>query len=88
MEIKVIKEEKNELEIEMDNVTIAEILRVYLHKDSSVEFAAWRRDHPSKPVILRIETKNKSSNKALEDAISSIMKDTDRFVSEVKSAIK
>ncbi len=84
METKVIKEDKNELELEIDNITIAEILRVYLHKDSSVEFAAWKRVHPSKPAILRIETKGKTPKKAIEDAISLIMKEADKLVSEVK----
>ena len=84
METKVIKEDKNELELEIDNITIAEILRVYLHKDSSVEFAAWKRTHPSKPAILRIETKGKTPKKALEDAVSLIIKESDKLASEVK----
>ena len=86
MKTNILKEEKNELEIEIDNVTIAEILRVYLHKDSSVEFAAWKRPHPSKPAVLRIETKGKSPKKALEDAVTLIMKEADKLVSEVKKA--
>ena len=86
MEINIIKDEKNELEIAIDNITIAEILRVYLHKDSAVEFAAWKREHPNKPAVLRIETKGKTAKKALEDAISQIQKDADKLVSEVKKA--
>ncbi len=60
MKTNVIKEDKNELEIEIDNVTIA--------------------------AILRIETKGKSPKKALEDAVSLIMKEADKLVSEVKKA--
>ena len=48
MEIKILNNSKEELEIELDNLTIAEVLRVYLNKDSSVTFAAWKRDHPQK----------------------------------------
>ena len=84
MNIKILKSDKNEIEVELDNLTIAEILRVYLHKDSSVEFAAWRREHPSKPVILRVETKGKSAKKAIEDAANVIMKEADKLVSDVK----
>ena len=84
MEIKIIKDEKNELEISIDSLTIAEILRDYLNKDSSVNFAAWKREHPNKPLILRVETKGKSAKKAVEDAIEDIQKDAEKLVSEVK----
>ena len=86
MDIKILKSEKNELEVEISNLTIAEILRVYLHKDDSVVFAAWRRDHPSKPAVLRVETKGKTPKKALEDAISLITKEAEKIVSDVKKA--
>ena len=49
-----------------------------------MEFAAWKRGHPSKPVILRVETKGKSVKKAIEDAVSTIMKEADKLVSDVK----
>ena len=34
MEIEVLKNEKNEMEIELNDLTIAEILRIYLQKDN------------------------------------------------------
>ena len=39
--MKIIKDEKNAIEVELENITLAEILRVYLNKDSGVSFAAW-----------------------------------------------
>ena len=51
MEVKVIKDEKNELEVEIDNQTIAEIVRVYLNKDSSVKLGAWKKPHYSEPFV-------------------------------------
>jgi len=84
MNIEILKDEKNELEVQIDNLTIAEVLREYLHKDSSVEFAAWKREHPSKPPVLRIETKGKSAKKALQDAVALISKEADKLVSEIK----
>jgi len=86
MEIKILKEEKNELEIQLDNQTIAEIVRVYLNKDDNVEFGAWKREHYSKPVILRIKTKGKTAKKALKDAISKIRKDLKKYSDEFKKA--
>jgi len=84
MEIKYLKNEKNEAEIELDNLTIAEVLRAYLNKDSAVEFAAWRRPHPSKNPILKIKTKGKTVKKALQDAVSVIEKEADKLVSNFK----
>ena len=84
MEVKILKDEKNEIEISIDSLTIAEILRDYLNKDSVVNFAAWKREHPNNPLILRVETKGKSAKKAIEDAIEDIQKDADKLVAEVK----
>lgn len=86
MEVEVLENKGNILEIKIDDLTIAEVLRVYLHKDSSVEFAAWKREHPTKPIVLRIETKGKSPQKALEDAVSLIEKDAEKFLEEAKKA--
>tara|TARA_Y100000310_G_scaffold303044_1_gene340996 strand:- start:613 stop:873 length:261 start_codon:yes stop_codon:yes gene_type:complete len=86
MEYEILKDEKNEMEIAIANLTIAEVLRVYLNDDSSVEFAAWKRDHPSKPAVLRLETKGKTPKKALEDAVAKISKESDVLVNAVKKA--
>ena len=84
MQVKVVKEDKNEIELEIESLTIAEILRVYLNKDDGVEFAAWRREHPTKPILLRVETKGKTPKKAIEDAIELIQKESEKLASEVK----
>ena len=86
MKIQVLKDEKDEIEVEMDNLTIAEILRVYLHKDKDVEFAAWKREHPSKPAVLRVETKGKTAKKAIADAVALIQKESEQLVKEVKKS--
>ena len=64
MEINILKSSKNKIEIEVENLTIAEILRVYLNKDSSVTFAAWKREHPTKNIILSVETSGKTPKKS------------------------
>ena len=76
MEVEIVKEDKNELEVEVDNVTIAEILRIYLN-EQGIDFAAWRREHPTKPVILKIKNSGKTIKKSIGDAISGIKKDLD-----------
>jgi len=88
MEVKILTDEKNNLKVEIDNQTIAELLRVYLNEDDSVELAAWRKDNPDKPAVFEIITKGKTAKKALEDAISSVEKDADKILDEFKKAVK
>ena len=47
MEITVLRDEKQILEVEIDNLTVAEVLRMYLN-DEGAKLAVWKRDHPSK----------------------------------------
>jgi len=86
MKIAYIQDEKNEAEIEIESITLAEIIRIYLAKDSSVSFVAWRREHSTKFPVLKIKTDGKSARKALEDAISKIEKDLDKLQSDFKKA--
>jgi DNA-directed RNA polymerase subunit L len=84
MEINLLKSEKNEIELEVESLTIVEILRVYLNKDASVTFTAWRREHPTKNPVLLIKTKGKTAKKAVDDAVSAIGKDLDKLEAEFK----
>lgn len=80
MNIEIIKQEKELLELKIDNITIAEILRVYLN-EQGIKFAAWRREHPTKPIIFRIEAAGSTVKKAVSDAVSAINKDAAKLVS-------
>ena len=84
MEINVIKSLKDELEFETDNLTIAEILRVYLNNDSSVTFVAWKQDHPTEKIKMSVKTKGKTAKKAVDDAVNSITKDLDKILGDFK----
>jgi len=84
MKVEYIKNEKNEAEIQVDNITIVEILRHYLSKNSDVSFVAWKREHPSKAPVLKITTKGKSVKKVVSDAVDAIEKDTAKLVAEFK----
>lgn len=86
MEVKILKDEKNDLELSIDNQTVVEIVRVYLNKDDSVKIGAWKKEHYSKPLILKVKTEGKSAKKALQDAISKIQKDLDKYREEFKKA--
>ena len=86
MEINVIKDQKNELEVQMDNQTLAEMVRVYLNEDSSVKLGVWKREHYSKPIVLKIVTEGKSAKKALQDSIGKIQKDLKKYGDEFKKS--
>lgn len=88
MEVKVLVDEKDKLVIEMENQTIAELLRVYLNKEDAVELAAWRRDNTDKPVKLEIRTKGKAAKKVFEDAADAVEKDLVKISEEFKKATK
>ena len=83
MNIEVMKNEKNELELKIDNLTAAEILREYLCR-TGVKFAVWRREHPSKPAIFKVESGDKSVKKAVVDAVNAVKKDCEKILAFMK----
>ncbi|GIU68314.1 MAG: hypothetical protein KatS3mg001_164 [Candidatus Pacearchaeota archaeon] len=84
MKIKVLSSSKNEAEFEIENLTLAELLKVYLNKDESVEMAAWKRIHPFEKPVFKLVTKGKSPKKAIDDAISKAIKDLGKVEEEFK----
>lgn len=84
MEINLLKESKDEVEIEVDNLTIVELLRAYLNMDAGVTFAAWKREHYTKNPVLKVKTKGKTAKKAVNDAISQVIKELDKLESDFR----
>ena len=75
MDIKILNSDKDSLEVEINSLTMAEVLRVYLNKDSNVSFAAWKQEHPTKNPVLSVKGKN--PKKSIKDATVAISKDLD-----------
>ena len=84
LEMEILKSSKDEIEVRVGNMTLVEILRVYLNKDPAVSFAAWKREHPSEKPILKVTTKGKSAKKAISDAVASIVKELDKIEADFK----
>lgn len=84
MKVEVIKSDRGEFEVKIDDITVAEILRVYLNKVSGVDFAAWRQDHPSNPAFMKIIVSGKSAKKAVGEAVAAINKDTSAILKVLK----
>lgn len=83
MHIEIISQGANECELRIDNLTVAEIVRVYL-QEQGIKFAAWRRDHLTRPAIFRVESSGKTVKKAVNEAVSAISKDLDVLVKGLK----
>ena len=81
MEIKIIKEEKGLLDVEISNLTIAEVLRVYANKQGA-KLAAWKKEHQTSNPVLHIEADN--PKKLLKDAIKTLEKEIDNTVTEYR----
>lgn len=88
MEIKLIKKDKNYLEIELDNLTVAELLRDVLWQDKATELAAWKREHPSKNPHLILRTQGKEAKKVLLETIEKTQKLNEEMLTEFKKAMK
>lgn len=88
MEIQIVKKEKNFIEIELDNLTIAELLRDALWQDKATELAAWKREHPSKNPHLILRTEGKEAKRVLLETIERIQKLNGEMLSEFKKAMK
>lgn len=84
MVLKILSSSKEEIEIEVSNITIAEILRVYLNKDDDVIFAAWKREHPTKNPVLLVKTKGKNPKKSIEEAVKHLDKDLEKVEDDFK----
>jgi len=88
MEVKILKQEKDRLEIEIDNLTVAELVRKELGYDEKVEIAAWKRDHPTKNPVLIVKVKEGTAKKALLDSLAKVQKTNDDILDKFKAAIK
>lgn len=88
MEVEILKKDENHLEFSIDNLTLVELLRVYAWKNSAVEFAAWKRIHPLKPVIFTLKTKGKDAKAVLKEIIENIKKENNALALDFKKAVK
>ncbi len=88
MEINILKQEKDHIEIELNNLTIAELVRNELWQDDKVAIVAWKREHPTKSPILAVKVKEGTAKKVLLDCIERLQKIDDKIVTEFKKAVK
>jgi len=74
--VRVIKDEGNELEIELEDANFVNPLVSELLKDQDVEYAGNIKDHPFQNTTrLILRTRNGSARKALDRAIEGLRAD-------------
>ena len=84
MEVKFLKNDKNDVEVQLEDLNLAEILRIYLNNDSEVTFVAWKRQHMTEDPILKIKTKSKDVKSVVKSAIEAITSDLDSILGNFK----
>lgn len=82
MQIEIVKQDKGSVEVSLDNMTVAEVLRVYL-AEQGADFVAWRREHPSKPALFKLVSE-KGVGKAVSAAVAAITKECEQLRALVK----
>jgi len=87
MEVKILKDEKDELQIELSETDegFLNLIKNAVWQQSGVEFAGFRIEHPetSKPIFI-IKSKGKKAKDIWNAALESISEELDKFGKELK----
>lgn len=90
MEIKILKDEKDHIEVELvgETHTIANAVKDECYNDSNVVSATYSIEHPFKPnPKLTVRTKSGTAKKALKEAAERLEKTASDFESKLKKAL-
>lgn len=86
IELKVIENEKDKVKIELNDITLANLLNDNLWQNK-VDYAAWKRGHPllDNPAIL---VGAKDARKALIEAAEQVSRDAGTLKKKFMAAMK
>jgi DNA-directed RNA polymerase subunit L len=91
MDVKIIKKEKNVVELEFDGAdqSLAQVLAEKLNQDKDVEFAAYKVDHPlvGLPRLI-VKTKKGDAEKLLLSKLDEIKKEVADFRKQFVDIVK
>ena len=87
MELRILEEKDDLLKVEVDDVTLVNLLNERIWKQRGIEFSAYKIEHPylSKPVIT---VRSKNPKKALIDAADQIIDEVDVLKKKVQAVLK
>ncbi|MFH0869254.1 MAG: RpoL/Rpb11 RNA polymerase subunit family protein [archaeon] len=87
MELKILKDDKDGLEIEFSETDegFLNLIKDSVWKQSGVEFAGFKIDHPetSRPVFI-IKSKGKKAKDVWNSAVEAVSEELDKFSKELK----
>ncbi|MBI5332183.1 MAG: hypothetical protein HZB65_01280 [Candidatus Aenigmarchaeota archaeon] len=86
MEVNLLKKEGEKVELEVNDLTLVNLLHENLWK-KKVNYSAYNKEHPylSKPVLL---VKSKDAKKSLIEASEQIAEDIDSLRKKFQKAVK
>lgn len=89
MDVRVLKENDRELEIEVvGDKTIAVLVKSYLLQDEKVEFAAFAQEHPLKHAVrLYLRVREGSPREVLKRAVERAKADFITFRTELEGTL-
>jgi DNA-directed RNA polymerase subunit L len=87
MDIRILEENDEMLKVEIDDVTLVNLLNEKIWKQRGIEFSAYNIEHPylSKPIIT---VRSKNPKKALIDAADKIIDDVDALRKKLQAVLK
>ncbi len=87
MNVKVIEEREDVMKVEIDDVTLINLLNEKIWKQRGIEFAAYNIEHPylAKPVIT---VRSKNPKKSLIDAADKVIDDVDALRKKLQAVLK
>ena len=87
MEIKILKDEKDELQVEFSEIDegFLNLIKNAVWQQSGVEFAGFNIDHPEtgKPIFI-IKSKGKKTKDIWNSALESVSEELEKFGKELK----
>ncbi len=89
MNVEIKKEDKNVMELLIEDLTLASMLTKYLNLDERVEYAAFRQEHPqSEEIYVIFKTKDGYEPRpVLKDVISRMKSDVSMLREQMLNAL-
>ena len=88
MRVEVLKGTEKELELALDNLTIASLLVHYLRSDERVEFASFNQEHPLVDEIkLFLRVKKDAPRKVLKEVVQKVLSDVSELRENLLSSL-
>ena len=74
--MKIVKEEKDSMELETDDLTLASFLVKYLNMNEKMDYASFRQEHPlEEKILIFFKVKEGSPREVLKETLKKMESD-------------